>query len=49
MSKQYFIVSNPDVLDRLDQNLDDEKISDFLTLLNLDIKVNIHEFTLEKK
>eukprot|EP00347_Sterkiella_histriomuscorum_P020813 403336365 len=49
-SKQYFIMSNTEVLDKLDTNLlDDDKIIDYLIIFNLDIKYQIYEVPIEKK
>lgn len=48
-NKQYFVISEPEILDRLDQNIDDEKIYDSLLTFNLDIKYQVHDTCIEKK
>jgi len=39
-NKQYFLISEPEILDKLiDSNLDDEKIYDSLLTFNLELKI----------
>lgn len=49
-NKQYFVMSEPEILDKLiDSNLDDEKIYDNLLTFNLELKIQAHENYIEKK